>query len=184
MRTRLHILFIAIGLSVGTGHANPLSDRPDSLVFSKGDGVVRVNTSYRHSQEFNDWIFAFEPAYGLTDRLNLWLSIPIVHRSESMVFNGSDTGLGDTTAGVRYLLLRSRNDATQLALDLNGKFPSGDTDVHFVNTKTGDSAELPLGGGYAEIEPAVAFRQQLGDLFSALFSAGYAFRLPARVEYL
>jgi hypothetical protein len=202
-------LFFTFALFVCAADANPLSPpgAGPSLTPRKGDGIVRLDTSFRRSSEFfaggerrettveglsetfDDWVFAFETAYGLTDRWGLWLSIPVIHRNASLstpsqTYDAGKTGLGDVTAGARYVFFHSGSGATEAALDLNGKFPSGDTGVHFINAATGDTAQLPLGGGYSEIEPGLALRQRFGNRLSAFLSAAYAFRFSALVEYL
>lgn len=204
MRRSFYTLVFALFVSTGYAWANPLNDLEgrDALALPKGDGIVSLKSSFTRSTEFfvgsnrqstfsdgsshkyNDWVFAFQSAYGLTDELNLWLSIPIVYRKESIAYGASDAGMGDFRAGVRYLFWKSKSGATETAFDLNGKFPSGDTDIHYADPATGNRAELPLGGGYSEIEPTFTFRQRFLDRLSAVVQAAYAFRISALVEYL
>lgn len=184
--------------------ANPLLEsRPrDSLTFRKGDGVAGLSNSFRRSSEFfvgshkqdtdvsgnphqyDDWVLTVEAAYGLTDRWSLWLSIPFVYRNESRLYNASDHGMGDAAAGMRYVLWRSQKESSEIAFDLSGKFPSGDTDVSAADADPGKIAELPVGGGYSELEPAFALRHRFARFLSADLYAGYAFRFSALVEYL
>jgi hypothetical protein len=204
LRTRSAV-FLLVALSCGgvlSAHPLPDLDAENSLTLPKGEGRVLLQTSYGNSsdffvggerrgsapdgtsQDYDDWTFAFEAAYGLTDRLNLWLSIPLVDRTESLAYHASDTGMGDATAGARYRFWRSDDKNHEAAFEWNGRFPSGDTDVHFVDPARGERGELPLGKGSSEIEPGILYRRRFLDDFTVLLSASYAFSFSALVEYL
>lgn len=204
MKRSIYILISLLFVSTGYVWANPLTnvESRDILTLSKGSGLISLRSSYKRSSDFfvgsrrqdsagdntfqkhEDWAWVFRAIYGLTDRLNLWLSVPIVYRNESRLYNASDAGMGDFTTGVRYLFWQSKKGQSKAAFDLNGKFPSGDTDVHFSNPSTGDQSELPLGTGCHEIEPAFIFQQRIYRNVSALLQASYTFRISALVEYL
>jgi hypothetical protein len=196
-------VFWGFALFAGNAFANPLLDSTtsDSLTFPKGDGVAGVQTSYRRSDHFfigtdrrstaadgsslafDDFIFSFRGAYGVTNRMTLWLELPVVYRSEGEKLDAQNQGLGDATAGARYLLFGSASD-TQGAFELNGRFPSGDTGVGFADSTTGRKPKLPLGTGCSEIEPGLLLRHHFGQLLSADLGAAYTFRLAALVRYL
>ncbi|MFH1263600.1 MAG: hypothetical protein V1495_09205 [Pseudomonadota bacterium] len=202
LRTVRAVLW-GFALFSGNAFANPLLDTAtsDSLTFPKGDGLAGIQTSYRRSDHFfigtdrrstaadgsslafDDFILSFRGAYGLTDRMTLWLELPVVYRSEGEKYDAQDQGVGDTTAGVRYLLFGT-SEKTQGAFDLNGRFPSGDTGVGFADPATGRKPKLPLGTGCSEIEPGLFLRHRFGKVLSTDLGASYAFRLSALVQYL
>lgn len=178
-------------------------DPPQSLTFKKESGSLGAQLSYKFSKDFfdasgskntalsdgseqhyHDFVSLFQGAYGLTDRLTLWLAIPFVFRKETSSFDAKDTGLGDVEAGARYLVWKSPSEFFQVAFDLFTKSPSGDTNVSFSDPSRGIEPELPLGKGTIDVGLAASALQKLKSTIQIQEWVGYVFRLSALVEYL
>ncbi len=200
------VCLILLHLSYGSiAFADPLSSLfpSHSLTLQKGVGSFGLLFSYQHSGDFYDssgtkqgtfsdnsqqsyhsFISTIASAYGLTDRLTLSLAIPIVYRKETKTFDAQDSGLGDVTTGARFRFFGAEDLSYEFAFELNGKFPTGDTDVSFSDPSTGKKAELPLGAGNSDISLGVLAKQHFGKRISLEEKIAYTFRLDALVEYL
>jgi hypothetical protein len=204
------ILFFALAFLLPQfSWAHPLFDAPPSksIGLTKNQGSIGFSGSYMHSDQFfndsgslenvdhasypgsnpenyHDANFTIRAAYGVTDALSLWFDFPLVYRKETESIFASDWGMGDIQGGLRYMFYRSPQKIFEIGFDLNSRFPSGDTDVHFSDPTRGRSPELPLGTGNQDLSLGLASRTKWLDWLSVDVRGHYNFRFSALVEYL
>ncbi len=178
----------SIGLKKNQGSLGFMGSYMHSTKFfnSSGSREESSHSSYPGSsaEEYHDASLVIRTAYGITDNFGLWFDLPLVYRKEVQALHAGDWGLGDIHAGLRYIFFRSPKDAVEVGFDLQSRFPTGDTDVHFSDPIRGRSGELPLGTGNQDLSLGLVSRWHALPWLSLDLRGLYTFRFSALVEYL
>ncbi|MFH1017004.1 MAG: hypothetical protein V1798_02335 [Pseudomonadota bacterium] len=158
----------------------------DDFFTSSGSLKDSSDPSFRDGtqEQFIDLTFLLSAEYGLTDDLTLWLDFPLAYRKETLAFNASNFGLGDTHAGAAFRFWGRPSSALEAAFGIEGRFPSGDTQIGFSQASTGHSLKLPLGTGNQDLAPLALLKWHITPALSWDADFSYAFRFAADVEYL
>lgn len=110
--------------------------------------------------------------YGLTDRLELGVRVPFVHRSDNSVLtpiagstqddeaasidsSAKRSGLGDIEATLRYQLTRARNGSPFLVGNLQVVAPTGSNPFDVQRDATGRALQASTGAGFWGITPSL-----------------------------
>ncbi|MBJ6122790.1 transporter [Sphingomonas mollis] len=136
--------------------------------------------------------------YGLTDRLELGVRLPVVHRSDSSILapiSGSTTndaaatidnsvkgnGIGDLEVTARYQLLDGRGGTPYLIANLQGVIPTGSDPFAIPRDTLGRARRAATGAGFWGIAPSLTaiLPSDPVVLFGTL---GYTFNLGKHVN--
>ena len=178
------------------------SSPEDHLVLDRGKGNLQIEFGYKESSKFydaagnlqnqfsggerlsfKDFSTEFAGSYGLSHKLMLWLELPLIYRRESRIFNASGFGVGDLQMGARVLLAKLPSK-TEIAFDLSGRFPSGETDIGFVDSTQGLNIALPIGMGVFGLRPSFLIQQNFTSKSFVRVFGSYTARFGDYVEYL
>ncbi len=152
--------------------------------YFSSSGSRRTLFSDGSEEHYHDLRTVLSGTYGFTPELTLWIDLPIIHRKETRTLNAEETGLGDVRAGTLYRFWANDAQSFSLTADLAGKFPSGETNIGFVDTATGRRAQLPLGSGNGDLYFGIRVNQDFGSRWSLEFTPGYTVRFDALAEFL
>lgn len=136
--------------------------------------------------------------YGLTDRLELGVRVPVVHRADSSIIApiaGSTTndaaatidssvkgnGIGDIELSARYQLIDGGRDKPYVIANLQGVIPTGDNPFAIPRDELGRPTRAATGAGFWGITPSVTaiLPSDPVVLFGTL---GYTFNLGRKVD--
>jgi hypothetical protein len=110
---------------------------------------LRLTTDYRRGDsEAVGTLPNLEVFYGIVERVGASLSIPAAYTNQNA---NSHYGLGDVSASLKYLVLRTGPAMPALVLGLETTFPTG-------------NRTLGLGDGAYELAPNLALLKQFGPL--------------------
>ena len=110
--------------------------------------------------------------YGLTDKLEIGVRVPYVHRSDTSIIapvagsTNNDqaatidnsvrgSGVGDIEATVRYQVLGGRNGSPYIIANLQGVFPTGSNPFAIPRDSLGRATRAATGAGFYGITPSV-----------------------------
>ncbi|MHA6723945.1 transporter [Sphingomonas sp. RS2018] len=136
--------------------------------------------------------------YGLTDRLELGVRVPFVHRADNSVVapiagstnndpaatidsSTSGTGIGDIEVTARYQVLDGHGGTPYLIANLQGVFPTGSDPFAIPRDELGRARRAATGAGFYGISPSVTAILPTDPvvLFGTL---GYTFNLAKDVN--
>lgn len=110
--------------------------------------------------------------YGLTDRLELGVRLPLIHRSDQSVItpiagstpddqaasidnSAKRTGIGDLEATLRYQLTRARPGSPFFVANLQLVAPTGSSPFDVNRDETGRASQAATGSGFWGVTPSV-----------------------------
>jgi hypothetical protein len=136
--------------------------------------------------------------YGLTDRFELGVRVPFVHRSDNSVIapiagstnndpaatvdnSVQGTGIGDVEVTARYQVLDGRRGTPYLIANLQGVFPTGSDPFAVTRDSLGRARRAATGAGFYGIAPSLTaiLPSDPVVLFGTL---GYTFNLAKHVN--
>jgi len=138
--------------------------RQSSVLLKPGEAEAEVDFTYKRKLDevfglmrytVREFLIPLSLRCGLFERAEAFVSVPLEYAQKEVNYLGEvdrrdHTGIGDTSAGLKYLLFRETNRRPDIIVSLGFIAPSGPGPYK-------DANDVPIGSGHWAITPGIQF---------------------------